>query len=73
MGATRFFIFSTFLVVMFGFALSLPTVGDPEQGNYKFSNFYALSMCIVHSSFRFDIKFGNRSYSKERRPSQTQN
>ena len=40
MGATRFFIFSTFLVLMFGFALSLPTVGDPEQGNYKFSNFY---------------------------------
>merc|ERR1711971_132957 len=31
MGATRFFIFSTFLVLMFGFALSLPTVGDPEQ------------------------------------------
>merc|ERR1711935_828377 len=34
MGATRFFIFSTFLVLMFGFALSLPTVGneDPQQG-----------------------------------------
>merc|ERR1712086_606406 len=33
MGATRFFIFSTFLALMFGFALSLPTVGNeyPEQ------------------------------------------
>ena len=34
MGATRVFIFSTFLVLMFGFALSLPTE-DPEQGKYK--------------------------------------
>merc|ERR1711935_93977 len=34
MGVTRFFILSTFLVLMFGFALSLPTVGDedPEHG-----------------------------------------
>ena len=42
MGVTRFFILSTFLVLMFGFALSLPTVGDedPEHGKYIFSNFY---------------------------------
>merc|ERR1711997_1157627 len=32
MGATRFFIFSTFLVLMFGFALSLPTAGDEVSG-----------------------------------------
>merc|ERR1712008_617395 len=34
MGVTRFFILSTFLVLMFGIALSLPTVGDedPEHG-----------------------------------------
>merc|ERR1712129_557856 len=37
MGATRFFIFSTFLALMFGFALSLPTVGNeyPEQVSGK--------------------------------------
>merc|ERR1712203_158703 len=32
MGATRFFIFSTFLVLMFGFALSLPTAGYEVSG-----------------------------------------
>ena len=41
MGATRFFILSTFLVLMFGFALTLPTidVGDevPEHGKYFFT------------------------------------
>jgi len=35
MGVAQFFILSTFLVLMFGFAISLPTVGDkdPEHGS----------------------------------------
>ena len=34
MGVTRFFIFSTFLVLMFGFALSLPTVTEKIIGPF---------------------------------------
>ena len=38
MGVAQFLILSTFLVLMFGFAISLPTVGDkdPEHGKYIF-------------------------------------
>ena len=48
MGATRVFIFATFLVLMFGFALSIPTIGDEELGKYYiFSIFYTPTKNIL--------------------------
>ena len=62
MGATRFFIFSTFLALMFGFALSLPTVGneDPEQGKYKP---YYLSFPVAYENSLMIKLYVQRSYS----------
>ena len=62
MGVTRFFILSTFLVLMFGFALSLPTVGneDPEQGKYKP---YYLSFPVAYENSLMIKLYVQRSYS----------
>ena len=54
MRATRFFIFSTFLVLMFGFALSLPTIGDedPEHGKYIFYIFYTPTKNVLGDTYQ---------------------
>ena len=43
MGANWFLVLSTFLVLMFGFTLSLPTVddGDSEHGKYVFQHLHS--------------------------------
>ena len=50
MRATRFFTVSSFLVLMFGFALSLPTDGD-EMGKYIVSTFYTPTKNVLGDTY----------------------
>ena len=54
MRVTRFFILSTFVVLMFGFALSLPTIGDedPEHGKYIFYIFYTPTKNVLGDTYQ---------------------